>query len=331
MRTALAAVLLTYTAAAQIKTNVPLVVTPLTIKDAKGNFVDGLDTPDLLLYDNNVAQKIQLDWTSSPISLVIAVQNSSHAAAVLDKFGGSGIIFSTLLAGDAGETAVVSFSTHVKRRLEFTSNPDSIARALLGIKVDGHDAAILDGVMESLRLLNRGSSARRRILVVIAEKRDRSSKTKLADVMREVQRQNATIYWLSYSPLLTAYTHRLPTRGDRETPEEKRRDPKRDELVEAPAPTPGSLLSAFTELHRLSNPNLAELFTSLTGGRTMSFLKKGALEQAIQAVSAEVHRQYILTFQPQFHQAESFHSIRIAVRNRPDLQVRTRSGYWSIQ
>jgi VWFA-related protein len=323
-----AAAIICCAASAQFKTSVPLVVAPTTVQDASGHFVDGLDAPDLLLYDNNVAQKVQVDWTVYPVSLVIAVQSSSNSAAVLDKLGGSGIVFSTLLAGDAGETAVVSFSDHVKRRLEFSTEPDAISHALLGIKVDGDGGAILDGVRESLRMLSRCKADRRRIVVVIAEKRDRSSKTKLEEVIREVQRQNAVIYWLTYSPLLTAYSHRPPARGDRETPEEKRRDSHRDEPVDAPDPAPGNLLNAFIELYHSTKPNLAELFSGLTGARTVSFLRKDGLEQAIQSVGAEVHRQYILTFQPQSTDG-TFHAIRAAVRNRADLQVRTRSGYWS--
>ena len=65
---------------------------------------------DLILYDNNVPQAIQMDWMTYPICLVVAVQTSSNSGAVIDKLGGSGILFTQLLAADAGETAVISFS-----------------------------------------------------------------------------------------------------------------------------------------------------------------------------------------------------------------------------
>jgi hypothetical protein len=82
---------------------------------------------------------------------------------------------------------------------------------------------------------------------------------------------------------------------------------------------------------RLHKPDLSMLFTRTTGGRTMNFLKKNALEQAIQLVSEEVHRQYLLTFEPKGGKAGEFHAIRVAVKNRPDLQAKTRDGYWALQ
>ena len=47
-----------------------------------------------------------MDWATYPIDLVVAVQTSANSGAVLDKLGGSGILFSQLLAADAGETAI---------------------------------------------------------------------------------------------------------------------------------------------------------------------------------------------------------------------------------
>jgi len=38
-----------------------------------------------------------------PIDLVVAVQTSANSGAVLDKLGGSGILFTQLLAADAGK------------------------------------------------------------------------------------------------------------------------------------------------------------------------------------------------------------------------------------
>ena len=45
----------------QFRSTVQLVVAPVTITDSKGNFVSGLDASDLILYDNNVPQRTQVD------------------------------------------------------------------------------------------------------------------------------------------------------------------------------------------------------------------------------------------------------------------------------
>jgi hypothetical protein len=93
VRVVAAIVLLASTGWAQFKSTVPLVLAPTTVTDSKGHYVDGLTTDDLILYDNNVPRTIQMDWMTYPIDLVVAVQTSANSGAVIDKLGGSGILF----------------------------------------------------------------------------------------------------------------------------------------------------------------------------------------------------------------------------------------------
>lgn len=173
MRVAAILLLLAHTVAAQFKSTVPLVVAPTSVRDKKGHPIDGLNEGDLVLYDNNVPQAIHLDSAFNPISLVVAVQASSNSAAVLDKLGHSGSLFSQLLAGDAGETAVVSFSDHVQLSQDFTTDSEVLARAMQSLRVQGDGAAALEAVMHALRMLSHRNAGARRIVLVIAEKRDR--------------------------------------------------------------------------------------------------------------------------------------------------------------
>jgi VWFA-related protein len=337
MRVAAAIVMLTCAGWGQFKSTVPLVVAPTTITDAKGHFVDGLTPETLTLYDNNVPQAIQMDWMAYPIDLVVAVQTSSNSGAVIDKLGGSGILFTQLLAADAGETAVISFSGEVKIHQEFTGNPDLVIHALRMLRMEGGEAHMLDALRQALLMLERRPPGRRRIILMIAEKRDRSSKAKLADVMERVERLNVAVYWLTYSPLLEPFTVKPNTAEDLK-PEAERIKVQACPLCPPPDDTPvpadlgpGGPIYAIGELMRLHQPDLSSLFTAATGGRTLSFLKKNALEQAIQLVSEEVHRQYLLSFEPKGGESGRFHAIRVAVNSRPDLQVKTRAGYWALQ
>jgi VWFA-related protein len=337
MRVAAAIVVLAGSGWAQFKSTVPLVVAPTTVTDSKGRYVDGLAPEDLALYDNNVPQAIQMDWMTYPISLVVAVETSSNSGAVIDKLGGSGILFTQLLAADAGETAVISFSDRVRVHQEFTSDPDRVIRSLRMLRKEGGNARMLDAMRQALLMLERRPAGRRRIILMIAERRDRSSTAKLPEVMERVQRLNATVYWLTYSPFLEPFTVKPKTAEDLK-PEAERIKIKQCDLCPPPDDTPvpadlgpGSLSYGISELIRLHQPDLSRLFTNTTGGRTLGFLKKNALEQAIQLVSEEVHRQYILSFEPKGGEPGKFHAIRIAVKNRPELQVKTREGYWAPQ
>jgi VWFA-related protein len=337
MRVAAAIVLFTASGWAQFKSTVPLVVAPTTITDSKGRYVDGLTLQNLILYDNNVPQAIQMDWMAYPIDLVVMVQTSSNSGAVIDKLGGSGILFTQLLAAYSGETALISFSDEVKVHQDFTTNPDLVIHALRLLRKEGSDAHMLDALLQVLLMLGRRPPGRRPIILMIGEKRDRSSKAKLAEVTERVQRLNAAIYWLTYSPFLEPFTVRPKTAEDLK-PEAQRIQVQKCAVCPAPDDTavppdlgPGDPIYGIGELMRLKKPDLSNLFTKTTGGRTISFLKKNGLEQAIQMVGEEVHRQYILSFEPKGGEAGAFHAIRVAVKNRPDLHAKTREGYWSLQ
>jgi VWFA-related protein len=320
---------------AQFSSTVPLVIAPTTVTDSAGHFVEGLTPADLILYDNNVPVPIQMDWMAYPIDLVVAVQTSANSGAVIDKLGGSGILFAQLLAADAGQTAMISFSDQVKVHQDFTADPDQVTHSLRMLRKEGGNAHMLDALRQALAMLAARPAGQRRIVLVIAEKRDRSSKAKLTDVMTEVQRQNATIYWLTYSPFLEPFTVRPKTMEDTKPEAERIKKPAcpwcrlPDDRPAPPDVGPGGPLYAIAELARLRQPDLSALFTDATGGRALGFLKKNALEEAIQLVGAEVHRQYILSFTPKGGVPGSYHPIRVVVRNRPELQVRTRRGYWS--
>src|ERR1035438_10892135 len=198
MRLAAAFVVLACAGRAQFRSTTTVVVAPTTVTDSKGRYVDGLTPEDLTLYDNNVPQAIQMDWMMYPISLVVVVQTSANSGAVIDKLGGSGILFTQLLAADAGETAVISFSDQVRVHQEFTSRPESVIHALRMLRKKGGSAAMLDAMREALAMLADRPVGRRRIVLMIAEKRDRSSIATLPEVMEQVQRLNATVYWLTY-------------------------------------------------------------------------------------------------------------------------------------
>jgi VWFA-related protein len=328
--------LLAVSAPAQFKTTAPLVIAPTTVADSKGRFVDGLTTADLILYDNNVPQKIQMDWMAYPIDLVVAVQASANSGAVIDKLGGSGILFTQLLAADAGETAMITFSDDVKVHQDFTVNPDLITHALRMLRKEGDDAHMLDALHQALEMLSHRPPGRRRIILMIAEKRDRSSMAKLPDVMEQVERLNAVVYWLTFSPFEQPFTVKPKTAEDLK-PEAERIKVQRcgtcpapDETAVPPDLGPGNPIYALHELIHLREPNLAALFTRTTGGTSIGFLKKNALEHAIQNVAEEVHRQYVLSFEPRGSDPGQFHVIRVVVKDRPELRAKTRDGYWTL-
>ena len=277
-----------------------------------------------------------MDLQIYPISLVVCVETCSNSRPILDKLGDSGILFSQLLAADQGETALLTFSGKVTKLVDFTTDPDNLTFALKKLHKESSKAVALDALMRAMQMLAHRPPGRRPVILMIAEERDRSSDSKLEEVAHEAQHLNVPIYWLSYSPFLAPFTdHKVKTYGDVEDPSQKGKDKKHDATA-VPDDAPildllGGIIAGVGEAVHATRPNLAYLFPRLTGAREIAFFTKGGLEQAVHAVGEEVHRQYLLTFQPPPSTPGLFHKIRVEVKDRPDLQAKTREGYWAVQ
>src|SRR5205085_10712757 len=119
MRAAIVIFLSSIPLLAQFRSTSTLVIAPTTITDPSGKFIDGLQPEHLILYDNNVPQPIQVEEAFNPLSLIVAIQTSANASANLDKLGDTGILFTHLVAGDRGQTAIVASSDTTRVLADF--------------------------------------------------------------------------------------------------------------------------------------------------------------------------------------------------------------------
>jgi VWFA-related protein len=321
MRGAVLLLLAVWSAGAQFKATSTLVLAPTTVTTLDGKFVDGLQARDLTLFDNNVPQTIQVEEAFNPLSLIVAFQTSANSAAVVDKVGDLGVLFTHLVAGERGETALLTFASETHLLHDFTTDPDKLASALRHMRVQGTGVATLDAIQEALRQFGRRPHENRRVLLVVAERHDRSSKLKLPAIVQAAQRQNVLVYWLTFSPFVTSFTARQKT--------VKSLDPKKDGEPIPREVAPGSFLSILPEIAHNLQGDAADELTRTTGGRSLSFVRKDGLEEAVQSIGGEIHRQYIVSFQPPKSEPGAYHAIRIEVKNRDDVVVRTRAGYWA--
>ncbi|HLJ16829.1 MAG TPA: VWA domain-containing protein [Bryobacteraceae bacterium] len=296
-----------------IRTSVPLVLVPTTVADHKGRYVNNLAAEDFLVYDQGRLQKIQMDSADSalvPISLVVAVQASDISAAALAKIKKTGSMIQPLLIGERGEAAVLAFDDKIHVLQNFTSDPGSITEAIRKIKPGARmSGRTLDAVAAGVRMLAARPQDRRRVIVLIGESRDRGSNNSIAEALTLAQRDNVTIYPATYSAYTTPFTT------------------KASDLP--PPPPDTNLLKIFTELGRLGKTNAAEALAHGTGGARLSFTTLHGLEQVIEHLGEEIHSQYLLSFAP-ISPEPGFHEIKVEIRNRPDLVVRTRPGYWPV-
>ena len=311
-----------------------VVIAPTTVRDRNGDFVNGLQLQDFQLYDNNKLQKVNADVRDEPLSLVVAVQRSSNLDVFLPKIQNTGSMLSQLVAGQNGEIAVMGFDHRMQVMQDFTTEATKVSEAMKKMTAGSSNHAVVDAVNFSIRMLKNRPPDRRRVLLLIAEKRDRGSELRLREALTEAQFANVSIYSLDISTIVAALTDKgMPPRPPSIPPEAQH-------LPGGYSATPttvdqnyymGNYIPVFVDIFKgvksLFVDDTLDVFTRFTGGREYSFVGERSLEKAISGISDELHSQYLLSYSPNNQTEGGFHDIKVIV-NRPNLEVRTRPGYW---
>jgi VWFA-related protein len=194
--------------------------------------------------------------------------------------------------------------------------------------------AVIDAEMQCIRMLRNRPRDRRRVLLLIAEKRDRGSEARLREALTEAQFANVAIYTLDISSTMATLT----TRGDPPPPPSIPTTAQHVPAGAAQTPTTidqnyynGNYIPVFVDIFKavksLFIDDTLDVFTRFTGGKEYAFVSEKSLEKAVQGISTELHSQYLLSYSPNNQIEGGFHDIRVVV-NRPNLEVRTRPGYW---
>jgi VWFA-related protein len=324
-----------------------LVLVPVTVADANGRNVDGLEASDFLLLDNRRPRTVTVDTIATgvaPIALVIAVQSSGISIPVLEKVRKIGAMIQPLVTGERGCAGVASFAEKVDWAQECTHDPDAIQRALYRLRPGHHkEAVMLDAVNSAIEHLRKQPNARR-VLLLISESRDRGSETDLKTAAIAAQSADVTIYALTYSAIKTAFTSKAPLstqsheKSSQTTPEQdamhtangaphSKFNPVSPKLI--PENQSIDMPAAIGELARLGNVNTTQALAEATGGITFPFTRQRGLELAIAKFGAELHSQYVLSFVPE-DAGPGYHTLEVSLARAGRFHIRARPGYWPV-
>jgi VWFA-related protein len=316
------------------RTSVNVVIAPTTVRDRSGDFINGLQLQDFQLYDNNKLQRVNADVRDEPLSLVIAVQRSSNLEDILPKIQRIGSMLNDLVAGQDGEVAVIGFDHRIQVVQDFTSETQKVSEAMKKMTPGSSNHAVVDVVMNSIRMLQKQPPERRRVLLLIAEKRDKGSEGRVREALTQAQFANVAIYSLDISTVVAALT----TKGMPPPPPSIPTTAQHMPAGGAATPTTvdqnyynGNYIPIFVDIFKATKSlfvdDTLDVFTRFTGGKEYSFVSDKSLDKAIQGISEEIHSQYLLSYVPNNLTEGGFHDIKVVV-NRPNLEVRTRPGYW---
>ena len=313
---------------------VKVVIAPTTVVDRSGNYINGLTIDDFTLYDNGKRQKITADVAFEPLSLIVAVQCSSMLSDVLPKVQRIGTMLDDMVVGQSGEAAVMAFDHRVRVIQDFTTDAGKLQVAMKSINPGSSSSRMIDAVTDSVRMLAKRPDNRRRVLLLISEKRDKASEGRLREALTAAQFANVAIYSIDISHLVAQFTGKAAPMPPDPIPATAQHMP--GGAVQTPTTVDnqrnmGNAIPLFVEIFKgtksLFVDDTLDVFTRYTGGKEYSFISQKSLEKAVTAVGEELHSQYLLSYNPDNLEEGGFHEIKVEV-NRPRLEVRTRPGYW---
>ena len=146
-----------------------------------------------------------------------------------------GNLMKPLVLGDQGEAAVLAYDSKVRTLQNFTSDGDQITAAMK--KINSYSAVsqqhMIDAVVEATRMLRTRPADRRRVILLIGERRDLGSETRGREALINLQMSNVTLYSINMAQYLTKLTAPPP-------------EPRRDVIPPAAMPMPSGVAATPT-------------------------------------------------------------------------------------
>ena len=266
------------------------------VTDDDGLYVSGLDAGDFQVFEDGVEQQVQIfNAPDSPITFAVLVDGSVSIASRLPTVRLSvRELLRTLGARDFVQ--MVQFNQRVSVLEDFSTRRDALEAAIDSFSAAG-GTAVLNAVYRGLREIEAQAreerdESRRRAIVLLSDGVDSSSLISEDVVLSEARRSRASVYSVGLGQNLSL---RLTAgaRGARGT-------------------------ALLEELGRT------------TGGRVIVPATSEDLQAAFVQVADELRHQYGLAYvSDNVRRDGRWRQIELRVRNRPDLSVRHREGYYA--
>lgn len=316
-----------------------LVTLPVAIANSSGEPVLNLTQKDFEVFDDGRPQPItHFDLGGDPLTIVLVLETSSRIAPLLPEIRKVGIIFTDMVMAGTGEAAVIGYDDEVDLLRPMTTDSDRALDAIRHIKEGTSGARLYDALSRAENILEAEPEERRRVILVMGEKNDSGSETKLGAFLRRAQLANTSIYTIGLSSTAAAF------RQQKQEPPMEVSPPGTYPLP----PPPGTAQTSDTVSDQMGNRSVAllpliiwmvqhgvnaigknslELAAEGTGGIYMGTFKDRSIEKAMNAIGNSLHNEYLLGYTPPGAEPYGYHEIEVRVL-KPHLKIRTRPGYY---
>lgn len=299
-----------------IRTSVRLVTAPTLVFSKDGRLLPGLEAGDFKVLDNGEPQKVRLDTSSVPVSVAIVIQANIDVREYMSFIVKAGSVIESLLLGETGEAAVVTYADEVKVAKPFETG--EVQATLRKIRPSGLDAHMLDAGSRGLTLLRQRPAGRARFLILIGQPMDSGSQITLPLLKTVAEQDNVTVFAITLPEFGKAFVSDNFSLSAL---------PVADRGGYIASVNLGALLAALSRSSEAdAGADPFSLLTAATGGTQVHVRKQREFEEAISAIGEELRSAYQLSYSPMTHQV-GYHSIRVDV-DVPDAKVFSRPGYW---
>ncbi len=305
-----------------IQVQVNEVIVPVTVTDEKGRFVTNLDQQDFQILDQGQPQKIQYFTRerNQPvvIGFLVDLSNNSRAQWKSFELAAEEMILQMLPGDKKFSGYLVGYSNEAELMVNTTSDAEKMLDKLRKLKPGG-GAALYDAIYKACtsRDLIQGEPVEpRRIIIVIGDGNDNSSKKSLDEVLELAQRNLVTIYGVS------TVNFGFASEGDKN-------------LVRLAEETGGRVTYPLQNVYKdisgyLSTPSDEGNYALQVGTGGYAAALSNAIFKSVADIAGEVTTQYILRYTPDTANSDTtkqFRNLTVKVA-LPDVKVRARKGYY---
>jgi len=200
-----------------LKVNATLVNTLFTVADRKGKFVTNLKRDDFRIFEDEKQQQVTAFSNESnlPLSVALLVDTSGSIRDRLrfEQEAAIQFFYSTMHRGrDRG--MVITFDSLPEILQDFTDDPEQLAEAVRRIRAGGGTALYDATHLAITERLSKESEQRRRVLILVSDGDDNSSRLSMTETLDLAQRHNVTIYCISTNTAAHA-SSKEAERGDK--------------------------------------------------------------------------------------------------------------------
>lgn len=180
--------------AISVKTEV--VVLPVSVTDASGNFISGLSQRNFRVYEDGRLQTLtSFREGDTPVTVGLIVDHSRSMGPKLAEVATAVAAFASS-SNPEDEMFVVDFNDDVSVELmegePFSNDPRELAKAVSAVRARGR-TALYDAVSEGLIHLQLGHWDKK-ALIIVSDGGDNASQQKYSQILTLAQRSQVTIY-----------------------------------------------------------------------------------------------------------------------------------------